>query len=327
MKRIQLVPRLVNKKDADPGLLVELQGLGRYYLFDLGANERISKHELLRTSHVFVSHTHIDHFVGFDRLLRHSLGERRDVHVFGPAGLLGNLEGKFAGYLWNLQEAGPTFVGHEIDGRTMRTRRYPGEHQFRGAELREEGLAADGAISTEEGVTVRCAALEHGITTLGYCVSTAPFPAIRSEALARLGLSEGPWLAELKSAALAGAAAGATLVACGREHSLPELVRELVEMKSGDRIAYVTDTLFNERTLESIAELARDATVLFCEANFRDEDVERAKATSHLTASQAARFAAAAGVEKLVLFHISRKYEGDFGPSFEQARAVFGAVE
>ena len=76
-----------------------------------------------------------------------------------------------------------------------------------------------------------------------------------------------------------------------------------------------------------MARLARDASVLFCEANFRGEAAERALATCHLTAGQAALFARAAGARKLVLFHISRKYNGDIGPSLEQARAVFQPVE
>lgn len=326
-KRVQLLPGLVNRRDADPGLLVELAGLGRCYLFDCGNLERQSKRSLMRVSRLFVSHTHIDHFIGFDRLLRMSLGDPREVHVYGPEGMLANLGGKFSGYLWNLQEAGPDFVGHEISGNRMLTQRFPGGRQFRPEEVREEAMGSDGLISSEEGVTVRCAPLEHRSTSLGYCVRTEPFPAIREGALEAMGLRDGPWLAQLKQAAAGGTAAGATLQAGDRAWPVAELLERLVETKPGQGIAYVTDTRHSAQTEAAVAALASGADVLYCEANFRDEDADRAQETCHLTAGQAARFARAAGVGKLVLFHISRKYSGDFKSSLEQARQVFARTE
>lgn len=326
-KRVQLVSGLVNRRDADPGLLVELAGLGRCYLFDCGNLERQSKRSLMRVSRLFVSHTHIDHFIGFDRLLRMSLGDVRELHVYGPEGMLANLRGKFSGYLWNLQEAGPDFVGHEISGARMLTQRFPGERQFRPDEMGEEAVGPGGLISSEEGVTVRCAPLEHRATSLGYCVRTEPFPAIREGALESMGLKDGPWLAQLKRAAVEAPASDETLEAGGRNWPVRDLLERLIEMKPGQRIAYVTDTRYSERTEAAVAALADGADVLYCEANFRDEDTERALETCHLTAGQAARFARAAGVAKLVLFHISRKYSGDFKQSLEQARRVFERTE
>ncbi|MBI4868169.1 MAG: hypothetical protein HY816_14580 [Candidatus Wallbacteria bacterium] len=327
MRRVRLEAKLVNKKDGDPGLLVELIGLGRFYLFDCGSIERISKRDLRRIARVFVSHTHVDHFIGFDRLLRHSLGEAIEVHVYGPAGLLSNLEGKFSGYLWNLQEAGPTFVGHEVEGERLRTRVFPGARQFRGGEIVEEPLAPGGVLSSEEGVEVRCVPLEHGVTVLGYCVSSSAFPSVRAGALERLGLRPGGWLNTLKEEALSATGPQGRIAAQGRDWPAEELARELLEMRAGDRIAYVTDTLFTDRTLESVAQLARDASELYCEANFREADAARAAATSHLTAAQAARFAQAAGARKLVLFHVSRKYDGELEPSLAEARTIFPNVE
>jgi len=69
--------------------------------------------------------------------------------------------------------------------------------------------------------------------------------------------------------------------------------------------AYCSDTLYNEDFLPSI----ENATVLYHEATFIDKDLDRAKATYHTTASQAAQLAVKAKVHKLLLGHLSARYE------------------
>ena len=50
----------------------------------------------------------MDHFIGFDILLRSFLGREKKLHLYGPPGFLNNVEGRLAGYNWNLV--------HEFEG-------------------------------------------------------------------------------------------------------------------------------------------------------------------------------------------------------------------
>ncbi|MGH7897093.1 MAG: MBL fold metallo-hydrolase, partial [Candidatus Binatia bacterium] len=113
--KTSLFPRLVNGPFGDPGLFVGLRWQGRALQFDLGRLGRMEPGEVLKISHVFVSHAHMDHFMGFDHLLRLFLPRDAALHVYGPEDFLARLAGRLAGYTWNLTESYPlVIVGHEV---------------------------------------------------------------------------------------------------------------------------------------------------------------------------------------------------------------------
>lgn len=94
--------RLINDPFGDPGLFVDFRFARRSMLFDLGDLAAVSPRKLLRVTQVFVSHTHMDHFSGFDQLLRLLLGREKRLEIFGPPGLIGSVRHKLAAYSWNL---------------------------------------------------------------------------------------------------------------------------------------------------------------------------------------------------------------------------------
>jgi len=97
-------PRLLNGVFGDPGLFVRLRWERRALLLDLGDLTAQPPSDLLKVTDIFVSHTHVDHFIGFDHLLRIALGRDLTVRLFGPPGIIANVEAKLSGYTWNLVE-------------------------------------------------------------------------------------------------------------------------------------------------------------------------------------------------------------------------------
>ena len=97
-------PRLINHPFDDPGLFIPFLFQKRALIFDLGNINGLPAKEILKIGHAFVTHTHVDHFIGFDHLLRLLLGREKTLSLFGPPGFLKNVEGKLAGYSWNLAD-------------------------------------------------------------------------------------------------------------------------------------------------------------------------------------------------------------------------------
>lgn len=82
--------------------------------------------------------------------------------------------------------------------------------------------------------------------------------------------------------------------------------------------AFCSDTKYDEKILESI----KGVTLLYHEATFIDVDQGKAKLTFHSTAKDAATIASKAGVKKLIMGHMSARYQNE-KQHVKEARDIF----
>ena len=69
-------PRLIHAPLSDPGLYVPFEFQKLAILFDAGDLSPLSARDVLKVSHLFISHAHMDHVIGFDHLVL-ALGRSR----------------------------------------------------------------------------------------------------------------------------------------------------------------------------------------------------------------------------------------------------------
>jgi ribonuclease Z len=95
----------------------------------------------------------------------------------------------------------------------------------------------------------------------------------------------------------------------------PDMV--LGPVKPGLRLACIGDTGNTERLVKYV----RGADLLIIEATYLESEADMARRYSHITAREAAELARQAGVKRLILSHLSRRYRDK--DILKEARAVF----
>ncbi len=311
---------LVNGVFGDPGIFIDLMFERRAMLIDVGDVTALPTRKLLRVKDVFVSHTHMDHFAGFDHLLRVCLGRDTGMRLYGPPAFIGQLEHKLAAYSWNLVEKYATdfvIIAHELsaDGRVQRAQ-FRSRCRFQREPL-PDASAPGGVMLEDAAFRVRALPLEHhDIVSLAFSFEEGTHINVWKTRLEELRLPTGPWLTELKRKVRAGAPDDTPVVIRwrtregAREQTFPlgELKRNVLEFVPGQKVCYVTDVSETERNLAALSAFVRHADLLFIEAVFLDEDLELARRKAHLTARCAGTIARAAEVKVAVPFHFSTRY-------------------
>ena len=151
--------------------------------------------------------------------------------------------------------------------------------------------------------------VQHGGRALGYALVEHERLGRFDPARAReLGIPEGPLWGKLHH--------GQPVEVDGRVVRPEELVGP---PRPGRKVVYSGDT----RPCAATREIAAGADLLIHEATFGDDEADRAVATGHSTAREAASVAADAGVLRLVLTHFSPRYADDPRLLEKEARAVF----
>jgi len=321
-------PFLPNGPSGDPVLWVDLPDEGRSILLDLGDLGLLSNRKLLRVDRVVVSHTHMDHFIGFDHLLRLMLRRERELVVTGPAGFLERVRGKIGAYSWNLVESYPIrLIAEELRDGTIRSERYTGPGRMRPEPLPERPYG--GSLFAQRAYNLQAIELDHGIPVLGVALEETEHLSVDKDRLARMGLRPGGWLRDLKQA-IRRLLPESTPVDAetddggSRTFSVGELTERIITRSPGQRIGYFTDLAYTESNISRVVELARGVDLMICEAVFLHRDLELARERNNLTARQAGELARAAGARRLTPFHFSPRYEGRYDELIAEARDAFG---
>ena len=326
-------PYLVNGPEGDPTLYIDIKFARRAVLFDLGEIGALSPRKILRLSHIFISHTHMDHFIGFDRLLRLCLGREKLLRLFGPPHFIDQLENRLSAYTWNLIENFPSsldLLTIEVHPGFLRKALFRSSRAFKRERLGEEPFFQE-TLHEEDSFRVKAAFLDHKIPCLGFSLEERFHINILEPELVKLGFPKGPWLRDLKEALWRGEkdAFPIPIPEAGqggrRERTIPlgELRKKVVRITPGQKISYVVDTQLNPTTHPVIKNLIQGSDRLFIEAAFLEEDASKAEEKHHLTARQAGRLGREGGVKELIPCHFSPKYSRDLKRIYQEAMAAF----
>ncbi len=301
----------------------------------------LSPRNLLKITHIFVTHTHVDHFIGFDYLLRIVLGREKHLHLFGPEGFLANVAGKLAGYTWNLVGNYSNNLYLEVselrDGCRLK-RRFSCQQEFRkiSEDITEDvspNPVSPFILHQDAAHTVSAVILDHGLPCLGFSLKENYHINIRKDTLSQLGLAAGPWLQELKRSIYEGADPEAVVEVPAegsksgkKAFRLGELIDKLAVISKGQKISYIADVAYTPANIAKIRRLALDSDQLFIEAPFLEADRDHARQKKHLTARQAGEIAGMVNAGRFTLFHFSPRYEGSESAFYKEANAAWQAA-
>jgi ribonuclease Z len=98
---------------------------------------------------------------------------------------------------------------------------------------------------------------------------------------------------------------------------------QLTYLEQGKKVSFVLDTLYNDK----IIPFAVNSDLLICDSSFSSHEKDLAKEHLHLTSEQDAIIAKKSHSKKLILTHISQKYENKTKELLEDAKKHFKDVK
>lgn len=264
---------------------------GYTVLLDAGEGAQINLQKAPRSLHdidiILITHEHGDHINGLAGILQsmNVTRRRRSLIIGGP----------------------PSVVDFSRE-----TLEATGEHL--GFEINYIVLEGEGVMTLYESggdsLVLSWAPSCHTTGSLAFRLEWVLRPRVIHDKLKEKGVHPGPWLTELIKK-------GEVSVG-GRRVSLKD-VSVSVSM-ANPSITYTGDTA----PCASIIELARGSTLLIHDSTYSSELDDEAIVRGHSTSEQAAMIAQEAGVENLLLFHVSPRYRGyEAWKLYREASRVF----
>jgi ribonuclease Z len=293
-----------SKQTEDISILVQMDNHSWNYLCECGDASDLTVKEIQQVNAVFISHTHIDHFVNFDAVIRHQIGIQRRVIICGPKGIAQQVQAKLRSYTWNLIQAGA--IIYEIREVISEQEILVYEIEPPIWELRELPKRKGNILLEEKNFCVSGILLDHKTPTLAYKFEQKETIKID---LKSSGMRGGQWVKKLKDAFEA--EDENLLLEIDRESHRAGDLFHLLTIQKGDTLGVIMDHAANEENHSKIRQHFEDCRQVFVESFYKNEDKIQAEANYHSYAAMSGRVMREARVKEAVPVHFSRKYKQD----------------
>ncbi len=229
-------------------------------------------------------------------LLTHKHGD----HVFGLPGLLSTLN--LSEYNKTLYIYGPKgikkFLGDFLDLANV-------ERKFK-VQIKE----ISGKFFETNDFYLEASSMTHGVPCNAYNFVIKDKLRIDKKKLSKSKIPSGPLISRLKQ--------GKDISYKGKKYK----AKNLTYVEKGKKISFVLDTGMNKK----IVSFVKDSDLLICESSFGEDMKSFAKERFHLTAKQTGEIAKKSKSKRLILIHISQRYERDMKSILNQAKKEFKNV-
>ena len=263
----------------------------RFFLIDCGEGTQMQlrkyKARFQSINHIFISHLHGDHFYGLPGFLA-------SMHLLGRKNELTIYGPKeLEEIISMIHKHSDTYLNYEV--------------KFIHTQNKNKQL-----IFEDEKVEVYSFPLKHRIATTGYLFKEKPLPRnIDKYKLEKLNVSFAE-IHKLKQG----------LDAIDNDGNKIENKQLTIDPPKTRSYAFCSDTKF----FEELAIDIKDVDLLYHESTFLEDKKDRAKATFHSTAKQAAQMAMLSNAQKLILGHFSARY-GNLDDFLVEAKSLFSNSE
>ena len=166
---------------------------------------------------------------------------------------------------------------------------------------------SSGIFINEKEFYIEAKPMSHGTPANAYSIVFRDKIRLDKSKLKKLKLPHSPLLKKLQE--------GKSIVFKGKKIK----AKDVSYIQRGKKITIVMDTKYNENAVK----LAKDSDLLITESAFLEKDSVRAREYNHMTTKQAATIAKKSKSKKLVLTHVSQRYEKSLPEVLKEAKKTF----
>ena len=220
-------------------------------------------------------------------------------HILGIPGLLQTLA--LSNYKKTLEIYGPIGT-RKFMKELLQVFHFVNELKIEVKEVDKEGIFFE-----DKNFLLESRKMSHGCPCNAYVFVEKGKLRIDKKKLLRSKIPSGPLLQKIKE--------GKDVIHDGKKYKS----KDLTYIQREKRISFVLDTGFNDR----IVPFVKDSDLLIIESTYADDMKETANDYKHLTSSQGAEIAKKAKVKKIILTHISQRYDKNPKRLLNEARKIF----